>query len=414
MGLLDDLSDVVKGPLSVVSGVVNGVSDARSLAKDISDGNWGNAFKDGYKLSGDLSDIAEGLSGLGFSTGPIPTSVSSQKNLIPAESKILWAAQQAIDGMKKTTGSGQPAGGDEFRSSSERLENVKLTLIDAEPHTDRWDGTASQIYTAVNASHRRVASLLQTADKGVADVLETEAGQVTRTRETLDDQIQWLKSYDLATCWMEATGPGRIAKMALDATASAGALAIAGGALGILVKNSIENASRIREHLHDYATAAGDTSGNPDGGCEVFTLPDKDHELAIPDNVATPLPAPNSGTTPPSRSKTAETYTVPSPEEPIEYGPPATPYGAPGPAVPTPAAPIPPAAATTTAPATLKPPTPARPVAPGAPARPATPSPATAGAHTTYAGERAPVDAHADDPRPATTNRPSVTTNGPS
>jgi len=78
-----------------------------------------------------------------------------------AESKILAAAQMAIDGMKATTGSGPP-------------------------HDDRWDGTASQVYKTLNASHRRVTSEVQVGNQGVAGILDIEAGQVSRTRQALD------------------------------------------------------------------------------------------------------------------------------------------------------------------------------------------------------------------------------------
>ncbi|WP_166907065.1 EspA/EspE family type VII secretion system effector [Mycobacterium sp. DL440] len=387
MGFLDRFTDSVtdfaNGPLKLASGVVNGAKDGASLVDNLLDGDMGGALQDGFKLADDLGDIGEGLTSLGFGVGPLPTGFNSMKSLVPAESKILWLAQLAIDGMKLTTGSGNPTNGDEFRGSSERLATVVDTLIAAEPHTDRWDGTASQVYNAVNASHRRVTFEVEDADLEVAKVLDIEAEQVGRTRETLDDQIDWLKAYDYATMAMNATGPSAALKMALDTVAAATATGIAGSAIGVLFKNSLENASRIRDHLGGYEGAAKDTSGKPMGGCEVFAVPDQDdpdEQLARPKK-ETPLPDSHAPTKAPSRSDSKTTYTVPSPEEPIVYGPPATPYGNPAPLSPT--TPSTPPPTTSKAPAAAGPP----PAAPTAP-QPKAPAAAAPAAHTS---QRAPV-----------------------
>jgi hypothetical protein len=77
-----------------------------------------------------------------------------------------------------------------------------------------------------------------------------------------------------------------------------------------------------------YDAAGQDTSGNPAGGCDVFSPPVE--ELPRPDP-ATPMPSPTEGTTPPSRAQPNTPYTVPGPEEPPVYGPPAVPLGVPNP-----------------------------------------------------------------------------------
>ena len=393
VGIRDGLADLIEAPFKIGSGVVEGAKDTASLVDNVLDGDWGGAFNDGFKLVGDANDLVEGISALGGFATPLPTSFYAVKNLLPADSKILWAAQQTIEGMKKTTGSGQPCNGDEFRGSSERLQTVVDTLISAEPHEDKWDGTASQVYNAVNASHRRVTSEVQNADLEVAKVLDIEAGQVTRTRETLDDQIEWLKVYDVATFALNATPLGRLAKLGLDTAAAAAALGIAGTTMSILVKNSVENALSIREHLDGYAAAAKDTSGNPDGGCEVFAVPDQsDANQKLPRHKEeTPLPDPRSGTVPPSRSLPTTKYTVPSPEEPFVYGPPATPYGVPSSSAP--------AASSPAAPSAVAPPVVPRPPAPNASAQPSPPLPAAppaspgAAAPASHSGGRAPVNA---------------------
>ena len=337
MGLLDDLGkllDSVEAPMPVdlISGVRGAWTDVPSLAKDVFGGDVHAAVNDGRKVLGDADDIVQGLSSLGVSMGPVPSALSNSTVMKLAESKVLSAAQLAIEGLKKTTGSGAPCTGEEFRGSSERLNQVVSTLIDAEPHGDRWDGTAAQVYAAVNASHRRCVSDMQVADLAIAEVIDIEAGQVARTRTTLDDASRNLTDYDLATAWMNATPPTAAMKFAMDVAAAGAAMATVNATMAVLVKNSVENAMEIRAQLDFYANSSADTSGNPEGGCDVFAAPDEDHPLARPDD-ATPLPDPADGTRTPTRSHPDAPFTVPAPETPAPPTP-ATPYGATPPATP--------------------------------------------------------------------------------
>lgn len=338
MGFLDDVGKVLDTvetatPIDIVTGIKGAVSDVPNLIGDVAQGEFGQALVDGRKVLGDGKDIALGLSSLGANLGPVPSFLENNTAAKFTESKVLAAGQLLIEGMKKTTGSGTPCTGQEFRDSSNHLADVVDTLIDAAPHTDRWDGTGSQVYNATNASHRRLASDVQAADLAIADVIDTEAGQVSRTRNTLDESSDSLTKYDLATTWMNATPPTRALKFALDCTAAAGALDVSGATMAVLVKNSVENATRIRGSTKRYEDAARDTSGNPLDPCvgEAFSVPDPQHELPRP-NPETPLPEPGEPIQP-KRSLPGTQYTVPDPEEPTVQAP-ATPYGAPAPAAP--------------------------------------------------------------------------------
>jgi hypothetical protein len=336
VGFLDDLGAVGEAveratPIDILTGIKGAVTDVPSLVNDVARGDLGKAFVDGRKALGDGKDIALGLNSLGANLGPIPNFLQNSKATRFTESKVLAAAQLAIEGMKKTTGSGTPCDGHEFRDSRTRLDTVVNTLIDAAPHDDRWDGTAAQVYNATNASHRRCASDVQAADHEIAGIIDTEAGQVSRTRKSLDDTSEGLTEYDLATMWMNATGPGRIIKFGLDCTAAAGALQTAGVTMAVLLENSVENAARIHGQLEHYGSAGKDTSGNPAGGCDVFSVPEHgEDDLPRPDRHATPLPDPHGGTVPPARSLPSTPYTTPGPQEAPAQTP-ATPYGAPAP-----------------------------------------------------------------------------------
>lgn len=333
MGILDALESAIDAidtptPIDAINGVRSAWSDVPNMVGDVMSGDLHGALNDGRKVIGDASDIVQGLSSLGVSMGPLPNFISSSKVVSLAESKVLSAAQLVIEGLKKTTGSGEPCNGDEFRGSATALEKVVDTLIKAEPHSDRWDGTASQVYNSTNGSHKRCASDVSAADFAIAKIVDLEAGQVARTRTTLDETSQNLTDYDLATCWMNATPPTRVIKFGLDCGAVSAAMAVVTPTMAILVKNSAENAASIRNQVDLYNGASQDTSGNPAGGCDVFSPPVG--ELPRPDP-ATRMPNPADGTTPPSRSRPDTPYTVPTPEEPPVYGPPAAPLGAPAP-----------------------------------------------------------------------------------
>jgi hypothetical protein len=340
MGFLDEVGKVLDAvetatPIDLITGIAGVATDVPSLVGNVAKGDIGQAMVDGRKVLGDGKDIALGLSSLGANLGPVPSFLEKSPMLKLAESKVIAAAQLAISGMKATTGSGDPYTGDQFRDSSKRLADVVETLIHAEPHKDQWDGTASQVYNATNASHRRLASDVQAADAEIAGHIDTEAGQVTRTRQTLDDQSDWLTKYDLATAVMNLSPPTAALKLAMDLAAAAGALDISGATMAVLVKNSLENADRIGEASKRYVDAAKDTSGTPLDACgagEVFPVP-KDGEDSLPKpNKETPLPGTGENKQP-TRTKPDEPYTVPAPEEPPVQAP-ATPYGAPAPGAP--------------------------------------------------------------------------------
>jgi hypothetical protein len=338
MGFLDEVGKVLDEvetatPIDIITGVTGAVTDVPNLVGDVAQGNFGQALVDGRKVLGDGKDIALGLGSLCANLGPVPSFLENNPAMKLTESKVLAAAQLLIAGMKTTTGSGDPCTGQEFRDSSGHLEDVVDTLIHAEPHEDRWDGTASQVYNATNASHRRLASEVQAADLAIADEIDIEAGQVDRTRTTLNDSSDKLTQYDLATMWMNATPPTRALKFALDCSAAALALDVAGATMAVLVKNSLENATRIQSHVEHYEKPAQDTSGTPLDACggEVFPVPDGD--LPGGDKRASPVPDPKGGTHQPTRSLPDTQYTVPEPEDPPVQAP-ATPYGAPAPAAP--------------------------------------------------------------------------------
>jgi len=336
VGFLDDVGRIadkigLPNPADVVNGAVNGVNDARAFVGDVVEGDFHGALTNGRKLIGDAQDVIGGLGSLGVfpnvATGPIMDAV-----LKLADSRILAAAQMAIAAMKATTGNGNPEDGGGFRGSAEKLANAVNTLIDAEPHFDRWDGTASQVYNAVNASHRRLTSDTQAADSNIAAVLKIEAEQIIRTRGRLDEISQFLYDYGLATAVANYSGPGKAAQLIADMTVAGLAVQSANVTMAILTKNVIENAARVKKHAGTYTDVQDDTSGEVNA-CDPFAIP-KDDLPRGDDSTKLPTPNGNGTVDPPSRTLPETPFTMPEPEEPIQYGPPATPQPAPLPPVP--------------------------------------------------------------------------------
>ncbi len=307
MGLLEDL-------FNVGNGIRSYVSDAPKFVGDVLTGDVHGAVTDGRKILGDVGDVLEGAQGvgkgLGVSVGVVPAEYAGTVGKL-SDSKILAAAQLAIEAQKKLTGSGEPEPGNGYRESAKRLAEAVETLIDATPHADRWDGRAAETYTGANNTHRSATSDVQVADEKIAEVLRTEAGQVSRTRKTLDETSQDLYDTGLATAWMNFVPGLAAAKAVADTTAAAGAMATTNATMAILVKNSAENALRIHACVDAYSNAAKDTSGEG-GECGTFVEPHVDM----------------GETTRPSRLDPGMPYTVPEPEAP-DTGPPATPYSGP-------------------------------------------------------------------------------------
>ncbi len=351
MSVWEDVTDIGGG----LGGLL---TDVPSLIGNVAEGDVHGIVTDGRNVVGNVADVLNGMEGLGVTLGEVPKRYLGNIAKI-ADSKILAAAQLAIDGQKALTGDGEPEDGRLYRESATRLDGALNEVIDANVADDRWDGAAAREYQHRNNEHRKATSATSAADAEIASILETEAGQVARTRNTLDDTSQALYDFGLATSWMMFVPPLIPAKIAADTAAAASAMAATLSTMTVLLNNAHENAGRIRGWIEYYNHAAKDTSGEATG-CGGGIL---EQEADLGER--------------PSRISDSDKYEVPDLDP--DYGPPATPYGAPGqlpmpagapPSTPTPStlAPQPPVG---TAPAAA--PVPPRPASPSSPAPTARP-----------------------------------------
>src|SRR5690349_12562173 len=103
---------------------------------------------------------------------------------------ILGAGQRVIAGMRSTTGHGRPDAGEAFARGARGFFGAVRTVDGAYPR--EWDGAAAQSYTEVTRRLATATEALAVLDHHVHTVIDREATQIIRRRETLDDQADHL------------------------------------------------------------------------------------------------------------------------------------------------------------------------------------------------------------------------------
>lgn len=228
-----------------------------------------------------------------------------------AGSPILAAAQLTIQGMKATTGSGEPEDGEAFEKSADLYEDAGNLLIDAAPVEDRWEGVAAMTYGNKNDEHRRLTLEVAEAEKKMRQTLSRLAAQVRSTRDDLQEAIDFLSDYDTSTSWMNFIPGGAAVKAASDAGVAATQLGVAQASIAKLVAESVSVAQIMRACLDSYTNAAGQK------------MLDAKDEFPCGE----PFGDERSTDQLPSRARPERPYERPEPRGPAVIYPPATPYG---------------------------------------------------------------------------------------
>lgn len=185
-----------------------------------------------------------------------------------AKSPILAAGQHVIDGMKLTTGLGDPDNGSRFGQGAERLGDAGRTLTAAFPSAD-WDSSGSNTYTGRNNEQVSRTQAMIGADQLVASVLSREAQQIAATRDNLDSQSDWLGDMSLITM---ATGcipyVGKAAQIAAEVAMVSKAVGESTNQLMSMQDNASANAAEVRGAVSKYEAIADATQ--PTDGDEEF------------------------------------------------------------------------------------------------------------------------------------------------
>ncbi|MET4430787.1 EspA/EspE family type VII secretion system effector [Mycolicibacterium sp. 624] len=232
-----------------------------------------------------------------------------------ASSPILAAAQVTIQGMKATTGSGEPQAGEAFEKSADLYEEAGDLLIDASVKDDQWNGTAANAYGEINDKHRHLTLEAAAADREMKQSLSRLAAQVNATRKDLQDAIDFLSDYDTTTSWMNAIPGGAAVKAAADMGVASTQLGFAEFSIARLVAESALVANEMRTPQGRYESAAGEDKVDPEN-----TFP-----------CGEPFGDERTGGQLPSRTLPNTPFTPPVIDGPPVIYPPATPYEIPAP-----------------------------------------------------------------------------------
>jgi hypothetical protein len=196
--------------------------------------------------------------------GPLDKSGAASELFSFASSPILAGAQVVIQGMKLTTGSGEPQTGEAFETSAKLYDDAANVLIQTEVQDPaQWDGTAATAYEQKDRTHRHQTFEVAEAETNMRKHLSELGGQVKDTRQTLDDRFNFLSDYDTVTSWMNAIPGGAAVKAAADMAVASTQIEWANVSMAKLLATSVLNASRIRDEVETYAnTAAQELFGN--------------------------------------------------------------------------------------------------------------------------------------------------------
>lgn len=241
-------------------------------------------------------------------------------------SEILDGGQKVIEGMRLTTGAGDPENGDRFGQGWSRFNDATETLTSAFPN-DSWAGEGADAYSDQNRLQTGRTNTVALLDRGVQTVIAREAYQVAYHRDKLDDQSNFLADLSYVTTALGLVpGYGKAMKATVEAAAVQAALSICSLELYELSREANQNAAELRQAVGLYTGAA---------------------EAAPPTKPVTPSPPPPGGGASPQG---------PARQGPARQGPPNS--GGVGPApesvpapTPTIAAPSPPPAAAAQLPA---------------------------------------------------------------
>lgn len=255
-----------------------------------------------------------------------------------AGSPVLAAGQRIIEGIKLTTGVGDPDTGTRFGVGAQGFAAALQTLTAAFPGNG-WDGTGSTTYTGRNEKLVDDSQAMAEADQLVASVLNREAEQISAIRDGLDRQSDWLGSMSVVTGAVGSLTPaGHAAQARAEMEMVARAVGESTSQLMTMHDNAGANAAAVRDAVSLYAgiTAERDDDGVDEPDAPIGDATDEPEESGEPADVnaaqsgeasagaAGPLTAPPEGAIAQS-SPTAPVAPTPSAQTPA--APPVAPGG---------------------------------------------------------------------------------------
>lgn len=204
---------------------------------------------------GELTGLGKAFWDLGFNRGRGNT-IDSKLLKDVTGSEILDGGQKVIEGMRLTTGAGEPENGDRFGQGWSRFNDAGETLTSAFPN-DSWTGEGADAYIGQNRTQTGRANTVALLDRGVQTVIAREAYQVAYHRDKLDDQSNFLADLSYVTMALGLVpGYGKAMKATVEAAAVQAALSICSLELYELSREANQNAAELHQAVGLYAGAA--------------------------------------------------------------------------------------------------------------------------------------------------------------
>ncbi|MBU9762267.1 hypothetical protein FR943_00140 [Mycobacterium sp. TNTM28] len=175
-----------------------------------------------------------------------------------AHSPILHAGQQTIESMKRSTGVGDPENGQRIGEGVAALDVAGQVLVSAAPG-DGWDSLGAAAYAGGNADQVGRIQTMIGLDNTLADVLRTEAGQISEARTSLDGHSDWLGSMTLLSIGAGGIpGFGSAARMSAEIAMVAKAVEESKADLNTLRGHVEQNAAVLQNAAARYEAVARD------------------------------------------------------------------------------------------------------------------------------------------------------------
>jgi hypothetical protein len=215
-----------------------------------------NGVGEFVRSAGDLAGL-DNIANVGERLATLGAKLPDTKLLRHAAgSDILDAGQVVIEGMRLTTGFGEPENGERFGQGWSRFNDAGDTLTSALPD-DSWAGAGANAYVDQNLAHAGRTSTVALLDRGVQTVIAREAYQVKYHRDKLDDQSNFLSDLSYVTLAMGLVpGVGKAMKAATEVAAVNAALDICSLELYELSREANQNAAELQQAAGLYEGVA--------------------------------------------------------------------------------------------------------------------------------------------------------------
>lgn len=170
---------------------------------------------------------------------------------------VIAAGLLSMMTMSNLCGFGNPNNGWQFASGAKGFKKVADSLQGTKPSTS-WQGTASEEYGNRNDEHQRRVVAIAETDETVQKALADEAGQVTRTRDTLDHMqtILGLAIIPAMAAYGIPPPAGEAVSMGIQVAAVTGTLPFAIESVEVLVANSARNSAAVEQAAQRYSEIA--------------------------------------------------------------------------------------------------------------------------------------------------------------